>query len=457
MGFFDDEDEYTAQAAPYISGNGFGGGLLADRPTKKRGFTPDLGLLGLAAGLLEPTRGGKFSSSLANGLSGWASGIASQRKLDMDDIENDPDALGRKYMMQAEAKAKANQMYGLDSETWGMAPFVDKNGKVYQFSNRGTIRELPRMEGRYQPNQITDLGGQVGVMNPGIPGQPLMTVPKTMPPGQAYENRPDRFTQTPNDDGTFTQTDTNTGKKEIMSNPNGPKTAPQEFVKTLTGFDNFNSAIDRYIGALKNRSLTDAGPKKNLDLESAYGDLTMINKDIYGLGVLNAGDKPALERVLRDPTSPSSVLYSNDDLIKQAEQVREDFKRKREALIEQGKASGYRIGNDSKPIRASVPYGDSVYEFDFKDAADAERTLNRPDVPPEIKEQIRSKINEARGAAPYSVNSSSMPALKAPDSRTLENAKAKLKEFEGDPAAYASVKAQIQKKLQDAGFDPSGL
>lgn len=112
MGFFDEEDEYTAQAAPYISGNGFGGGLLDVRPTKKRGFSPDLGMLGLAAGLLEPTRGGKFSSSLANGLSGWASGIASQRKLDMDDAENDPDAIMRKYAMQAQAKAQAEQLYG---------------------------------------------------------------------------------------------------------------------------------------------------------------------------------------------------------------------------------------------------------------------------------------------------------------------------------------------------------
>jgi hypothetical protein len=45
-------------------------------------------------------------------------------------------------------------------------------------------------------------------------------------------------------------------------------------------------------------------------------------KEAYNLGVLNGPDYDILQRVVRDPTNPSSLLFSNKALDKQAENLR---------------------------------------------------------------------------------------------------------------------------------------
>lgn len=430
-GFLNDpeDEDFTSQASPYINGGGFGGGLLSDSP-RNRGFSPDLGMLGLAAGLLQPTRGGNFAQALGNGFEGWASGIGSQRKLDQMDEEI------------ANARMKRTGK----NKTWGMSPFVDSEGNVYQLSNDGDIRHLTDMHGRFVPPQTVDTGNGISVINPNRPNQPLGTIEKGLNPVQQREWNPNRYTQTPGADGSTVQTDTSTGRREVINNPNAPKAPPAEYTKTLSGFDNFGNAIDKYIGLLRNRSLTDVGPKKNLDLESAYGDLMLINKDIYGLGVLNAGDKPALERVLRDPTAPSSLMYSNDDLIKQAEAVKKDFMLKRKSLQDSYRSSGYRVDEPNTPVRGQA----GNVTADFASRKEAEDYYNsQPDGPE--KEALGQILNQTK--PPYAVNKSSVPTLKKPTADTLNAARAKINEYQGDP----TVRNAVIKRLQDAGYDTTGL
>jgi hypothetical protein len=460
FGFLDDEEDYTGQAAPYISGNGFGGGLLADSKPKKRGFSPDLGLLGLAAGLLEPTRGGKFSSSLANGLSGWASGIASQRKLDEADVETDPDALMRQYMAQARAKAQVASEFP-QAETWSMAPFVAADGGAYQMGNKGSIRKLP-MVGRYATPTMVDTGGNIQFLNPSQPNQPLAIIPKELNPLQRKETDPNRFTQQPNQDGSFTQTDTMTGKQETVSNPNAPKPPSNEYLDTMAKARDFDTKIDDYIKALETRSrIGGVIPGEQLaNLRNKHGALTMNMKDIYGLGVLNGGDMAQIQKQLMDPTSPNAVMYSNDILIKQAQDTKEAMRKLAAAKKDEFRKAGFRVddGSGSKPIKANFNADGQDYELQFESPEQAQKDLDsRTDLSPNVKSKIQAEIDKAKGPAPYSVNTSSVPTLKKPNDTTLAAARAHLKQFEGDPAAYNSVKEQIEKQLKDSGYDPSGL
>lgn len=430
-GFLNDpeDEDFTAQASPYINGGGFGGGLLGEsRQPRQRGFEPDLGLLGLAAGLMQPTVGGKFATAFSNGLEGWASGIGSQRKLDQMDEEIANSAMKRTGK-------------GLK---WGLNPFVGSDNKVYLFNDQGQYKELP-IQGKENMFQL-DQGNQIMLVPRSRPDQPAAVYPKGLNPEQQREWNPNRYQQSPGENGSTVQIDTSTGKQEVIQNPNAPKAPPVEYTKTITGFDNFEHAIDKYISQLQDRNLTDLGPKKNLGLESTYGDLTMINKDIYGLGVLNAGDKPAIERVLIDPTSPRSVMYSNDELIKQAEDVKRDFQMKRKSLQETYRSSGYRVDQPNTPVRGQV--GNVVADFSTRQEAE-DYYNSQPDGPE--KEALGQILNQTK--SPYAVNKSSVPALKKPSASTLDAARAKINEYAGND----QVRSAVIKRLQDAGYDTTGL
>jgi hypothetical protein len=426
---------------------------LLGRP-KRKYSGPDMGMLGLAAGLLEPTANGQLGPAFANGLKGWAGGVAAQRKLDEADAENDPQALMQKYMAQAKIKAQIAKEYP-DAEGWGMAPFVDSTGNVYQLGNRGSIRQLTDMHGRFTPPTTVDTGGSLRVINPSNPTHPLADIPKSLNPGQALDNRPDRFTQTPNPDGSFTQTDTNTGKQDLVANPNAPKNPPAEFSQRLGAFDAFDGQLNKYIDSLKTRDRVRSvipGSNEYLGLDQAHGDLMLTLKDIYGLGVLNKGDMPQLERQLKNPVAPSSTLYNNDDLIKQAEEVRNTINQKRRSLEESYQSSGFKVGQPG--LKGAV----GKTTIDIGNLDEAKRAYDALPMGSPGKEELGQAIANAMDSkVPYSVNKSSVPALKKPSAMDLDAARRKIAEFASDPNAQSQVRDMVIKRMQDAGYDTAGL
>lgn len=440
-----DDNEDTIPASYF-------GGLLADKP-KAKGWNPDLGMLSLAAGLLEPTPNGRMGQAFANGLKGWAGGISAQRKLDEADAENDPNLIMRKYMTQAAAKAQAARLHP-ESEKWGMAPFVDAAGKVYQLGSNGSIRELTDMHGRFANPTTVDTGGQVRVINPNQPTAPLATFPKEQTPDQAIQTRPDRFQQTQNADGSFTQTDTNTGKQEVINNPNGPKPPPNEYLNTMAQIRDFGPKVDAYIESLQKRGrVSGVVPgSEQLNLRDQHGALTMAMKDIFGLGVLNGGDMKQIEKQLVDPTEARATLYSNDDLINQAKKTREYLNALAEAKKNEYRNAGYRVDS---PVRGLVPFNGQNATVDYTDVDAAEKDLQaHPEWSQETKDAVRTLIDKN---SPYKVNKASVPTLKKPSQSDLSAAKAKIAEFANDPTAQANVRDQIIKRMQDAGYDTTGL
>lgn len=338
-----------------------------------------------------------------------------------------------------------------------MAPFVDSTGNVYQLGNRGSIRQLTDMHGRFTPPTTVDTGGSLRVINPSNPTQPLADIPKSLNPGQALDNRPDRFTQTPNPDGSFTQTDTNTGKQDVITNPNAPKAPPSEYANTMGAMDDFNSKLDQYINLLQNRSKIGSVLPGNdrLALDQAHGDLTMALKNVYQLGVLNKGDLPQIERQLMNPVSAGATLYSNDALVEQARKAKEAMNAKRESLKNSYRDTGYKVDT---PVTGPVKFGTESGTMNYSDVSEAEKDLSaHPEWPQETRDQIQGAINKAKGSSPYSVNKSSVPALKKPSAMDLDAARRKIAEFASDPNAQAQVRDMVIKRMQDAGYDTAGL
>lgn len=129
---------------------------LLGRP-KRKYSGPDMGMLGLAAGLLEPTANGQLGPAFANGLKGWAGGVAAQRKLDEADAENDPQALMQKYMAQAAAKAQAAKQFGVPSK-----PVIHSIGNRLIAINPDTLEEAKSWDISPTPTAQLTKGMQYG-------------------------------------------------------------------------------------------------------------------------------------------------------------------------------------------------------------------------------------------------------------------------------------------------------
>jgi hypothetical protein len=122
--------------------------------------------------------------------------------------------------------------------------------------------------------------------------------------------------------------DTRTGQaKPIMAGGEPlaakPKPLPEGLNKQVTGSINLSDAITDYQAKIKNFSTVDfANPDKRAEMGNAYNNMMLQAKEAYNLGVLNGPDYDILQKVVRDPTNPSSLLFSNKALDRQAENLR---------------------------------------------------------------------------------------------------------------------------------------
>jgi hypothetical protein len=112
-------------------------------------------------------------------------------------------------------------------------------------------------------------------------------------------------------------------KFEFEKTKSAVKPLPEGLNKQVTGSINLSDAITDYQSKIKGFGVQDfANPNKRAEMGNAYNNMMLQAKEAYNLGVLNGPDYEILQKVVRDPTNPSSLLFSNKALDRQAESLR---------------------------------------------------------------------------------------------------------------------------------------
>jgi hypothetical protein len=112
-------------------------------------------------------------------------------------------------------------------------------------------------------------------------------------------------------------------KLDFEKSKSAVKPLPEGLNKQVTGSINLSDAITDYQSKIKNFGVKDfANPDKRAEMGNAYNNMMLQAKEAYNLGVLNGPDYDILQKVVRDPTNPSSLLFRNEALDKQAESLR---------------------------------------------------------------------------------------------------------------------------------------
>jgi hypothetical protein len=404
---------------------------------------PDLGMLSLAAGLLEPVPNGKFSTALANGLKGWAGGAVAQRKLEEADAENDPNALMRKYMMQARIKAQMAKEYP-EAEKWGMAPFVDKTGKVYQFSSGGQIRELPDMNGRFAPTQSVDLGGSVGTFNPNS-GVVSGAQQKTPPPAWSAEHPGNsRYETIDLGNGATGQRDNLTGQISAIPQPEKAPQMPGNLVEATANNDNLIKTIDEALGTLEKNP-------KAVGLQNAipFSEKTQQYLDPNGVDVRAQIGRIGSQKI--HDISGAAVTINEAkrfaDWVPSTSDTPDALKTKLKFIRDEANNVNKQIRNNYQgptPVRGT--FGNTT--VDISNIDDAKAAYAQMPMGSKGKDELGQAIVAAETGKPFSVNSSSVAPLRKPTQQEIASAR---------EAIRLGHRDEVLKRFQSANVDPEGL
>jgi hypothetical protein len=195
-------------------------------------------------------------------------------------------------------------------------------GDVFQRYNPATGKDEIVGQGpaKYRAPIQIDTGTAIELRDPLDPTKVISKISKSQMPtaGQIYESA----------DGPLL-INTKAGTATPLMGPDGqplaakPKPLPEGLNKQVTGSINLSDAITDYQAKIKNFSAKDfTNPDKRAEMGNAYNNMMLQAKEAYNLGVLNGPDYAILQKVVRDPTNPSSLLFTNKALDKQAENLR---------------------------------------------------------------------------------------------------------------------------------------
>jgi hypothetical protein len=195
-------------------------------------------------------------------------------------------------------------------------------GEVFQRYNPATGKTETVGQGgpKYRAPIQIDTGTAIELRDPEDVTKVLQRIPKAQAPtaGQIYESA----------DGPLL-INTRAGTATPLMGPDGQplaakaKPLPEGLNKQVTGSVNLSDAITDYQTKIKSFSTVDfANPDKRAEMGNAYNNMMLQAKEAYNLGVLNGPDYAILQKVVRDPTNPSSLLFTNKALDKQAENLR---------------------------------------------------------------------------------------------------------------------------------------
>jgi hypothetical protein len=139
-------------------------------------------------------------------------------------------------------------------------------------------------------------------------------------------------------------------KLDFEKSKSAIKPLPEGLNKQVTGSINLSDAITDYQSKIKGFGVKDfANPDKRAEMGNAYNNMMLQAKEAYNLGVLNGPDYDILQKVVRDPTNPSSLLFRNEALDKQAESLRSTAQNiVRTAYMSQGREVPADVANKFK-------------------------------------------------------------------------------------------------------------
>jgi hypothetical protein len=104
--------------------------------------------------------------------------------------------------------------------------------------------------------------------------------------------------------------------------PGTGKQPPQDFLTKSYGIQNTNDAVNNFVGVVSNFKSSDmVDPTRRAELSSAHARAMLYAKELFNLGVLNAGDEVVLNKVLMNPVDFSSAAVPIEAVRKQADDL----------------------------------------------------------------------------------------------------------------------------------------
>ena len=104
--------------------------------------------------------------------------------------------------------------------------------------------------------------------------------------------------------------------------PGTGKAPPQDFLTKSYGIQNTNDAVNNFIGVVSKFQSSDmVDPTRRAELSSAHARAMLYAKELFNLGVLNAGDEVILNKVLMNPVDFSSAAVPIEAVRKQADDL----------------------------------------------------------------------------------------------------------------------------------------
>lgn len=93
--------------------------------------------------------------------------------------------------------------------------------------------------------------------------------------------------------------------------------------KQVLGARNTQDAVTNYLEKMnawtKGKMIS---PEARAEMGTAYNNMLLQAKEAYNLGVLNGPDYKILQDVVRDPSNPTSLVFSNESMANQASELR---------------------------------------------------------------------------------------------------------------------------------------
>jgi hypothetical protein len=261
-------------------------------------------------------------------------------------------------------------------------------GDVFQRYNPATGKDEIVGQGpaKYRAPIQIDTGTAIELRDPLDPTKVISKIPKSQMPtaGQIYESA----------EGPLL-INTKAGTATPLMGPDGQplaakaKPLPEGLNKQVTGSVNLSDAITDYQAKIKNFSTVDfTNPDKRAEMGNAYNNMMLQAKEAYNLGVLNGPDYAILQKVVRDPTNPSSLLFTNKALDKQAENLRNTAQSiVKNAYMSQGREVPADIAK--KLVKPEAPQGGK----NFSSEQDVEKAIQNGS----LKKGDRVTINGVTG------------------------------------------------------------
>lgn len=205
---------------------------------------------------------------------------------------------------------------------------------LVQMYDDGTYKPVSGVSPLIPPEKI-DTGGGVRFVNP-YEVKPGTVFPKTLSPqvvgsaeggyyvvGGGAGNMPPAATTTPSRRGP--PMPSAAPAPVALPQPIIPGTGkqpPQDFLTKSYGIQNTNDAVNNFVGVISNFKSSDmVDPNRRAELSSAHSRAMLYAKELFNLGVLNAGDEVILNKVLMNPVDFSSAAVPIEAVRKQAEDL----------------------------------------------------------------------------------------------------------------------------------------